>query len=436
MELKKDALGDLALPESNKRKAFFVYLKIVFLPVLIYVLFLLGYFRVINFQVELYTIIMMGFILIVALIFARHSAEFGCHLFEQRSDEFKRELKNYIIKTLLMIGKNRKSNGNFDDFTRQYAKDVRNENFASVGSGIFPMLGILGTFLSIALSMPNFSSTNTIALESEISTLLSGVGTAFYISIYGIFLALWWMFFEKFGMSRFERLISRQRFATASFFWSKEEIEQRYMQESLGHFEKIGVIFEHVSKQEFFKELDKTVDRKFKFFTDILKVEEEAVKLSSEHIKQTMNSLLKSQRDQKDLVKVHSEILNVLHSFNQNLKDMQIKFSEQYSKLNDINDSKNLRLERSVLELDATIKKFEGNLKTFGIQLLDNQKDALEGFRLGMVDGMNAFREVFDEETKPSEVAIDELKRAVMEIDKEANEVLSRLEGENLDEKQ
>ena len=51
----------------------------------------------------------------------------------------------------------------------------------------FPTLGILGTFISIALSMPDFTSNNIVALDSEITKLLSGVGTAFYVSIYGIF---------------------------------------------------------------------------------------------------------------------------------------------------------------------------------------------------------------------------------------------------------
>ena len=45
--------------------------------------------------------------------------------------------------------------------------------------------------------MPDFSSGNTTALEQEISLLLGGVGTAFYVSIFGIFLSIWWTFFLK-----------------------------------------------------------------------------------------------------------------------------------------------------------------------------------------------------------------------------------------------
>lgn len=60
--------------------------------------------------------------------------------------------------------------------------------FASIGSAIFPMMGILGTFISIAFSMPNFSSSDTAALEQEIADLLSGVGTAFMFQFMEFFL--------------------------------------------------------------------------------------------------------------------------------------------------------------------------------------------------------------------------------------------------------
>ncbi|WP_162165451.1 MotA/TolQ/ExbB proton channel family protein [Campylobacter fetus] len=428
---KNDAFSDLLLPDSGKRQSKVVYFKIVFLPILIYAIFLLGYFCIINFSVELHTIVMMGVILFIALLFARHSAELGCCLFEQRKDEFKKGLKSYIMKSLLIIGKDQKSNGSFDEFVKRYSNDVRNDNYASVGAGIFPMLGILGTFLSIAISMPNFSSSSTEALETEISTLLSGVGTAFYVSIYGIFLALWWIFFERFGMSRFEKLIARQKNATSTFFWTKEEIEQRYMQESLGNFEKISVIFEHVSKQEFFEELNKAVERKFQNFSDMLKVEEDAVKLSSEHIKHTMGMLIKSQRDQKDMIKVHAEIINVLNSFNLNLKEMQLRFSEHYTRLQSASDDKITKLERSVNDLGGNISKFENSLEGFSVEILEKQKQALEGFRAAMIDGMQAFREVFDDEgTKGDESSkiIEELKKSIQEIDDETNNALEKLE--------
>ena len=80
---------------------------------------------------------------------------------------------------------------------KDYTSNLRNTNFSSIASGIFPTLGILGTFISIAFSMPDFNFWNYKCFRKEISKLLGGVGTAFYVSIYGIFLSIWWTFLKK-----------------------------------------------------------------------------------------------------------------------------------------------------------------------------------------------------------------------------------------------
>ena len=89
----------------------------------------------------------MGVILLFALFFARHNARFGCYIFEQQQIEFKKDLKEFIIKTLLTIGKETKSNGDFDDFVRNYTRFVRNDSFANVASATFSILGVLGVFV-------------------------------------------------------------------------------------------------------------------------------------------------------------------------------------------------------------------------------------------------------------------------------------------------
>ena len=200
MENRSSEVLDLTLPENNERSLMGVYLKIVFVPIAIFVVFLLGFLGVIDFKVELHTIVMMGILLIIALVLARHNAEFGCSNFQNNIEHFKNELKNYIVANILRIGDKKKSDAKFDAFVDEYGYSLRNQNYASVAAGVFPMLGILGTFISIAISMPNFSSSNISNLETEIAQLLGGVGTAFYVSIYGIFLALWWIYFEKKGM--------------------------------------------------------------------------------------------------------------------------------------------------------------------------------------------------------------------------------------------
>lgn len=423
---------DFNLPEGDKRSKAGVYIKISILPIIVYATFVLGFLGVIKLGISLSAIILTGLMLIVALFFTKHSAEYGCFLFEGQKDEFKKELKSFILKSLLTIGKDTKSNASFDDFIQDYTKFVRNDNYASVGAGIFSMLGILGTFISIAVSMPSLSAPSDISFEGGISELLANVGSAFYIATYGIFLSLWWIFFERFGMSRFKKLVNRQKLVTKSFFWSKEELEERYMQEGIQSFSKISTIFGYVSNQEFFNELDHIIERKFENFTNMIKIEENAIKLSNEHIKQTMASLVKSQKEQRDIVRVHSDILNVLNSFNKNIKDMQLSFSEHYVRLHTISDEKIGRFEKAVSGLGANISAFESNLEKFSTEILDKQQLALDGFKAGMVDGMYAFRQAFDEENKSANetlAMLDELKQDIADIDSQANLALNNIEN-------
>lgn len=437
MDIKSDEISELILPESKERQGYLVYLKIIFIPAFLYALILLGYFNIINFKVELHTVIMTGIIFFTALIFARHSSEYAYSIFEQQKDEFKQALKRHIMKHFLAIGKDTKSNANFDDFAYAYIKGARNENFASIGSAIFPMMGILGTFISIALSMPNFSSSDTAALEQEIANLLSGVGTAFYVSIYGIFLALWWMFFEKFGKSKIERLLNRQKNSTSGFFWTKEELDQRYLSESLQHFEKISAIFKQVSNQDFFAELDHTIDRKFGIFQDMLNVEEKAIRLSGEHIKQTMNELSKAQRDQRDLGKLYSEMLNGIGMLNQNLKEINMRMSEQYNRLLDISNEKIQHFDKTLSAFDEKVDRFGKNFELYEKAMLESQEKVFEGFKTSLFEGMHKFKEIYEEEKSIDDKIqmMDELKQEIKNLNKETDEVMAKL-GKNEDKEE
>lgn len=432
MDLKNDAFSELNLSETNATQTRLIYLKIVILPTIFYAVFLLGYFKYINFEVALHTVIMMGVIYLISLIFARHSAELGCSIFKHQLDDFKRDLRKYIIKNLLTIGGEKRSNAGFDEFVENYSRHARNEHFASVGGIVFPMLGILGTFISIAISMPKFQTQNFNNLEIEISGLLSGVGTAFYISIYGIFLALWWLFFEKYGINKFEKIINRLRNDTSAFFWTKEDIEQRYLSESLRHFDKIGVIFNYVANEDFFNELNESVEKKFDIFKNILLTEEKAVKLSSEHIKHTADTLLRSQRDQKDIIKVHAEILNILHTFSSNLKELQLDFSKQYARLHDLSDDRLLKIQKAISSFEENIYKFNLSLNKFSEDILDKQKISMEGFQRSIFEGMKSFKEVFEKENSDiydtnSEDIIDEYRKNVDKLDNEVNQVLDKI---------
>ena len=328
-----ETFQDLAALETPKPSCALVYLKLILIPTLAYAYFVLGFFNILHVKVGLHSIILMGLIYFVALLFARHNAEFGVCAFRQTQSAFQAKLNDYISKNLMRIGNTIKSNASFENFIELHTKNIRNDNYASVGAGIFPTMGILGTFISIALTLPDFSSQTAGALESEISLLLSGVGTAFYVSIYGILLSLWWIFFEKRGLSHFDHEISLLHSACASSFWTREEIEQAYLQENLQHFEHIGSMFERLSSNDFFERLGKTIEGKFELFDEMLTLEKTAIKRSAEHMKESMQLVALGQEKQRGLLDIHENILQKVQFFNENLNLLHERMTQSQEEM-------------------------------------------------------------------------------------------------------
>lgn len=430
---KEQAVSQLVLPEIRERKGFLVYLKIIFIPCLIYALALLAYFGRIDFRMEFVTLTLMGVILFIALLFAKHNAEYASSVFEQQKDEFKQALKSYIMRNFLKVGKEIKSNASFDDFANAYVAGFRNDNFAAIAPMLFATLGILGTFISIALFIPSFNTGDLDSLEREISLFLSGIGNAFYISVYGIFLSLWWVFFERFGRSKIQKLLYRQKNSTSGFFWTKEELEQRYFTQGLKHFDKIGVIFEQVSNEDFFKELDHSIERKFGLFQEMLSVEEKAIHLSSEHIKQNMSELHRAQKNQKDLSRVYLEMTDAISALQHNLKDISARMSEQYNHLLNISNERVAHLDKTLAGLDEKIENFKRSFGYYQDLMLQNQEKVFIGFKQSLIQGIREFKEVYEDE-KNIDGGIElmsKLKADITQLDNEASEVIAKFKEDD-----
>ena len=277
-------LVDFDLPQTSAKSLISVYGKIILAPTLVFLIFVLGFLNLIVLKVEIHSLLMLGVLYLIALISARHNAEFGVSVFEKNIENFKSNLKNFIMKTLFNVGEIKKSSAKFETFVAEYSQNIRNDNYASAMSLIFPMMGILGTFISIAISMPNFSSSNINALEGEIAQLLGGVGTAFYVSIYGIFLAIWWIYFEKRGISKFEKIIAKYNLATRNFFWEKDEILIALTRTGLNKVDLIAHTLTHSLNNEFVAKLNALIEDKFSAFSKILDLEQNASKLAAEQV--------------------------------------------------------------------------------------------------------------------------------------------------------
>jgi len=210
--------------DSNS-PCFVNYIVIAFLPTLFLVGIILGYLKIISLKVDLHSVVIISIIYVIYLLFIQHNANYIICKLRNNYYTLQKELQKSIQEHSLTIGNKTKSTIDISKYINNYFKSFRNDNFASVAPSFFPMLGILGTFTAIAISMPDFSIKNSDALDSEISLLLSGIGTAFYASIYGIFLSIIWNYFEKRGLSKAERDFQRIEDMYSEFIWSDSELK-------------------------------------------------------------------------------------------------------------------------------------------------------------------------------------------------------------------
>jgi len=215
------------------------------IPMLFFAFVALGYIGLIPLNISLYTLAILGFILFVFLLFISHNANYSICKMRSSRDILEGAIREKIATTSLTLSNKTKSILDLDTFLNTYYADVRNNNFVSVASSIFPMLGILGTFIAIAISMPNFSVKETAALDNEISLLLSGVGSAFFASIYGILLSLIWTYFEKRGLSKVDAYFKTIKRAFEHELYSKEELLiQKQTQHDLNEHKFVGALKE------------------------------------------------------------------------------------------------------------------------------------------------------------------------------------------------
>ena len=84
-----------------------------------------------------------------------------------------------------------------DFYNGEYLDEIGYTGICDLISGTMTGLGILGTFLGLVLGISGFDTATTEAITSSISSLLSGMGTAFFTSIVGVFLSLLFSYFHK-----------------------------------------------------------------------------------------------------------------------------------------------------------------------------------------------------------------------------------------------
>ena len=248
--------------------------------------------------------------------------------------------------------------------------------------------------------MPDFTTGTSSALEKEITLLLGGVGTAFYVSIYGIFLSIWWIFFEKIGMTRFEHDCFIIKENTKSFFWTKIDIESIHIRSNLDNFAKMTEVFEQITSSDILESLNSSITHRVNIIEEILQKE---LKLSANISENIQNS--------EELTKMVKEMSSNISINIQN-----------YEKQKEIHDKSSDVLNSNVEKLNETLQHLSSdNLQdvyTNIVKSIDTMKNEVD--RIGW-----RFNKQLDEyDTKFT----DKLKNSLESIDNQTNKTIEDLE--------
>jgi len=298
-------------------------LAILLIPFLFLLGLILAYVGIFPLNVELHTLGIVTFIFVVFAFFVKHNANYAvCHMkgsFSRMEEDLQAELR---ANALTIMGKT-KSTLHVSDFISEYYQDIRNDNFARVAPSVFPMLGILGTFIAIALSMPDFTVKDLGSLDREISVLLSGIGTAFYASIYGIMLSLIWTYFEKRGVAKVDKQIYDLEKLYGKRVWKKSElIKHEHMQSELKD-QQIVQTLKETFNMEFIKELN---DQYLKNFTTIINDTTNSFTKLTVHMQEASSELrdtLENLHGRKETANAVKTMEENISGFNENAKNLQ-----------------------------------------------------------------------------------------------------------------
>ncbi len=337
------------------------YFTILLLPLLFFLSLLAAYLGQLPLKIEIHTLIIIGFILFIFIFFIKHNAWYSFCKFKNSFEDILSSVENYLAKNQLSINNQTKSFGNIEIFFDDYVKQIRNDNFASVASSVFPTLGILGTFIAIAISMPDFSVQSQDALNKEITILLSGVGTAFYASIYGIFLSLLWIFFEKRGLSKIQDNIFNEIQTYKNKIWTNEEISLLSIIENQNNTKELTNKLQIVMSSSYVEQLDKVSNEKLN-----------TIKTLNEEHKKLENLLFTRYTNIVDLFEQSSQKQDLLISNFEKLHNQIIKNSTQSSRSFEDYVKHSTALKSEIYTVLSSFQLISSDLRNFGQELIQD----------------------------------------------------------------
>ncbi len=357
------------LPSVESSNCFPNFLVILSIPLLLFCAALGAFFGYIPLKVEIHTLVILGFIFFIFLFFIKHNANYAACSFRNSFYEIGEKLQEHLNQNLLSINGNKKSLSKIDDFLESYINSFRNDNFSTIATTVFPMLGILGTFISIAMSMPDFSVQDTNALDHEISMLLSGVGTAFYASIYGIFLSLWWMFFEKRGISKIARTFEYLKTLYSKYVWSQNELDKYHYENRQIENQNLVNALKEIFTIEKIRILNEEYLNNFK---EII----QTTSISFSNITEDMNGAANKLGETLSKVQYSSEALSATQNLDTTIKEFKDATNSLDNTISSVNNKLSKNIETSFEKIDKEVAEVVVKLADFAY-ILDGHNEKI-----------------------------------------------------------
>ncbi len=357
--------------EKKNKRCYEYFITILSVPLMVILSIILSYIGILGLNVEIHSVVVISTIFIIFVLFIRHNANYSICQMKNSFAKMENSLRDALKDNSLSIMGETKSTLNIHEYISEYYKDIRNDNFAQVATSIFPMLGILGTFIAIAISMPDFSVKDVTSLDKEITILLSGIGTAFYASIFGIFLAIWWTYFEKSGVSKVDRYILELEKLYSKHIWKKSElIKHQHQQNELKDQEIIKTLKETFSL-DFIRELNEQYMKNFKLITDN----------TTEAFTQLGNTLSDSSKDLRntlDRIDKAQESIDAVETIKHSIED----FSDTAKTLSKTLDKFDNSVDKTFVKIDNEIGDIVHRLGDFASIISEQNRDIQESILL------------------------------------------------------
>lgn len=273
---------------------------------------------------------------------------------------------------------------NFDQMTEHLSL-----GFCQILPGIMTAMGILGTFLGLAIGLTDFDFSSSGSLGDSIQTFVSGINIAFYTSIYGIILSMYMNSFYNSMEDRLEEKLTKLEkcFSRLGMNRSEQSLWLRFYEEEKQQTETLRRL-----NQEFAENLSTTLGEKLsKSFnttnSNIQNLMGKIHKREDDAMEKMVNNFLKNlnhsiESDYESIALAISNLEKNFHSLSDSvgyLSEWQKKMTEEIREFVTKVSESNQRMEEISIRNTEQLERFNDTLQEFSAAM-EHTSGNLNGF--------------------------------------------------------